>query len=152
MTLAIVSRETTPSEAAGALIFAISSGRVLLLNRRDGSGWSHPGGWGEHRETALQTAVREVAEETGVELRFTAPVRNLKIRVSERGYEALPAAAANETALIYSLFFVVVTTEFVPRLNSEHTGHTWADPDDIGPHLHPGCATALRWLKRNRAK
>ena len=130
-----------PLRAAGSLILAERTGRTLLLERADGSGWSHPGGFAEPGETAEQTAIRELDEETGFPALLTDCLTSFSIGVGPDGPFLLEE---DETApLIYDLFVVTVREEFVPRLNQEHHGWIWAKVDDIGPHLHPGCALAL---------
>jgi 8-oxo-dGTP pyrophosphatase MutT (NUDIX family) len=43
-------------------------GRVLLIHRTDNKRWALPGGGSELGETVAQTVVREVWEETGIEV------------------------------------------------------------------------------------
>jgi 8-oxo-dGTP pyrophosphatase MutT (NUDIX family) len=43
-------------------------GRVLLIHRTDNDRWALPGGGTELGETVAQTVVREVREETGIEV------------------------------------------------------------------------------------
>jgi hypothetical protein len=52
-------------------------------------------------------------------------------------------AEGESPSFVYDLFVVTVREEFVPVLNAEHRRWMWAETDDIGPHLHPGCALAL---------
>lgn len=57
--------------AADALVFATGPDerrRILMGRRGDGHGWAIPGGCVDPGETALQAAVRELAEETGLVL------------------------------------------------------------------------------------
>jgi 8-oxo-dGTP pyrophosphatase MutT (NUDIX family) len=49
-------------------------GRLLLVRRCDSGAWELPGGRVDVGETAAQTAVRETAEEAGVEVRVTGMV------------------------------------------------------------------------------
>ena len=61
----------TPTEAAGTLLFNVDS--VLLIEHtKYGGGYGIPGGKVERGENTLQTAIRELREETGlcVEERF----------------------------------------------------------------------------------
>ena len=57
---------------ATAAIIRDEQGRVLLIRRGDGRGWSLPGGIMEPGERIAETVVREVWEETGLEVE---PVR-----------------------------------------------------------------------------
>jgi 8-oxo-dGTP diphosphatase len=141
----VVSRETFPRlpvAGAGILVFSEATRRVLLLDRADGTGWSHPGGWLEAGETPWEGALREFWEETGIWLLDVA-------RSVERPTKAVEI---ERDGWMYVVFPVVVRTEAVlppVRLNHEHRAYTWADADDIGPHLHPGAALTLDCLRRN---
>ncbi|MGD8794946.1 MAG: NUDIX domain-containing protein [Anaerolineae bacterium] len=57
---------------AAAAIIQDEEGRVLLIRRGDGRGWSLPGGMMEPGERIAEAVVREVWEETGLEVE---PVR-----------------------------------------------------------------------------
>jgi len=59
--------EITPKIAAIALIFD-EEGRVLVIERTDGLGWSPPGGKLDLGETPAEAAERETREETGLEV------------------------------------------------------------------------------------
>jgi len=53
---------------AAAAIVRDEAGRVLLIRRGDGRGWSLPGGLMEPGECVAEAIVREVWEETGLEV------------------------------------------------------------------------------------
>jgi len=57
----------TPKVGADAAIFN-EEGEILLMERVDGSGWCLPCGWVEANERPVDAAVREVREETGLEV------------------------------------------------------------------------------------
>lgn len=59
------------SMVPGACALVVDDGRVLLQRRRDSGNWSMPGGVMEIGETLTQTVVREVAEETGLDVEVT---------------------------------------------------------------------------------
>jgi 8-oxo-dGTP pyrophosphatase MutT (NUDIX family) len=63
-------RLATPTYTVGAvvLIFSPRRERLLLLRQPPGRGWSLPAGLLERGETTVQGAVREAAEETGLDL------------------------------------------------------------------------------------
>ena len=44
------------------------SGEILLMDRADGGGWCLPCGWVEPNEKPIETVIREVYEETGLEV------------------------------------------------------------------------------------
>lgn len=53
---------------ATAAVILDGAGRVLLIRRGDGRGWSLPGGLMEPDERVAESVVREVYEETGLEV------------------------------------------------------------------------------------
>jgi ADP-ribose pyrophosphatase YjhB (NUDIX family) len=57
----------TPKLGADAAIFN-EQGEILLMERVDGSGWCLPCGWVEVDERPIDAAIREVREETGLEV------------------------------------------------------------------------------------
>ncbi|WP_034590344.1 NUDIX hydrolase [Hamadaea tsunoensis] len=64
-------RIATPTYTVGAVVLLFSSTeprRLLLLRQPPGRGWSLPAGLLERGETPAQGAVREAAEETGIEI------------------------------------------------------------------------------------
>ncbi|OLR91046.1 NUDIX hydrolase [Actinokineospora bangkokensis] len=71
-------RLTTVDEtSAGGLVIDAANGRVALIGRLDRRGrmlWSLPKGHIEAGETPEQTAVREVAEETGIDGEVVRPL------------------------------------------------------------------------------
>jgi len=56
---------------ASALIFDESRERILLTQREDNGRWCLPGGGMDPGESAAEACVREVLEETGLEVRVT---------------------------------------------------------------------------------
>ena len=55
----------------GVNVAVIQNGQVLLTKRNDFEVWCLPGGHMDDGESVAQAAIREVAEETGLEVRLT---------------------------------------------------------------------------------
>ena len=110
-------------QAAGILLTASSTGRSLYLRRRDCRCWGTPGGRIERGEDTFAAMMRELREETGGVLKsYTVCEKTIR----DGNYE---------------LFFGVVTREFRPVLNDEHSEHVWAcDPPEP---LHPALRRQL---------
>lgn len=51
----------------------VADGHVLLVRRRDGGGWAVPGGFVDPGEDDVAAMLRELSEETGVDLRGVVP-------------------------------------------------------------------------------
>ncbi len=75
------------------------NGRVLLIDRVDGKGWSLPGGFMRMHETTIEAAKRETREETGLEIEVTELLgvlsgrrKGTAIRSVEVIYAARPVA------------------------------------------------------------
>lgn len=109
--------------AAGVLLIAESTGRVLLCLRRADGTWATPGGHLEPGERPLQGALRELGEETG----YRGPVQ------LERGLRLGS----------YHLFIGRIPREFRPVLDHEHYRAVWARPQAPPEPLHPGLAPLL---------
>ena len=60
----------TPKVGTDAAIFN-EVGEILLMERADGSGWCLPCGFVEPNETPVEGIIREVREETGLEIKVT---------------------------------------------------------------------------------
>ena len=87
--------------ASAAAIITNESGQLLLLDHfwRPGSGWGLAGGFLEYGEQPERAILRELLEETGLELKN---VKLLRTRVVRRHIEFLFRAEATGTAEVKS--------------------------------------------------
>ena len=109
---------------SAAYLFSRKSKRILLLQRGPNknyraSVWSGVGGKIEWGEMALQCAVREISEETGIHVR----PKELKFL----GYSEI----LNEGMHALVLCFGAQVEEQPVRLTPEHTAFDWFDLDDL---------------------
>ena len=82
-------RDATASSAGGIVIKVDQGTPQLVVGRRrrdrDGVTWTLPKGTPVPGETTEQTALREVAEETGLEVRITGPLDSIDYRFVQGG-------------------------------------------------------------------
>lgn len=77
----------TPKVAVGAIV-GNDRGQLLLIRRSDSGAWLYPTGWADVGYSASEVAVKEVAEETGIEVE---PVRVVAVFDSLRfGARSMP--------------------------------------------------------------
>jgi len=137
------------TKAAG-ILFISAAGNALFLQRGPTAPdfplvWDLPGGTQEGDETAEETAVREAREEIGF---LPDGKRQYHTRTrpgsAPAGSEATPLPDVDFTTFIQR-----VNNEFVPELDGEHIGHSWAPLTAPPQPLHPGCEIALARVGMN---
>jgi 8-oxo-dGTP pyrophosphatase MutT (NUDIX family) len=110
------------------LIYARTTNRYLFLLRnksRHSGSWGIVGGKVDRGETVLQSLIREIQEEIGMDY-------------STQKFIPLETFTADNRKFVYYTFVVGVDAEFVPALNDEHRGYCWVELDDYPKPLHPG--------------
>lgn len=120
--------ETSVVNAVGVWFYAINTGRYLYLMRDDPKHpdtWGLPGGRMEPGETMIQAIERECREELGAMPEYLKLVPLEKFTTADQHFS-------------YHTFFCSVATEFVPKLNHEHTGWTWLNSGIWPKPMHPG--------------
>jgi ADP-ribose pyrophosphatase YjhB (NUDIX family) len=112
----------TPKVDMRAAIFR--EGRILLVEEREESAWSLPGGWADVGESPSDAVVREVREESGYEARA---VKLLALYDRNRhGHPPFPFHA-------YKLFFQCELTGGEPALSNETSAVDWFAEDNLPP-------------------
>jgi 8-oxo-dGTP pyrophosphatase MutT (NUDIX family) len=81
---------TATATSAGGIVVRYEAGRPQLVvgsrrRERDGRTWTLPKGTPHAHETTEETALREVGEETGLEVRITGPLDHIQYTFVQRG-------------------------------------------------------------------
>ncbi len=131
----------TPLSVADAAVFD-DAGRILLLQRHDDALWATPGGACEFEESAAQTAVRELAEEVGVQ---GEAVALLGVWDSRRHPSRSPYQ-------LYNHLFLCRIVAGTPATSPEALAVGWFAPDALPPlsgghtvRVPQACALYQEW-------
>lgn len=123
---------------AGAFI-RNDDGRVLLVRRADSGNWTLPGGMQDIGESLPQTAVREVLEETGLEVEITGLIGIY----TDPGH--VMAYDDGEVRQEFAVLFSARVTGGMEAVSEESTGLQWADPAELDDlQIHPSVRLRLR--------
>ena len=125
-------------KSAGAIIFRKENGinYYLLLHYTPSNEGKH-GQWGfakghiEQGETEMETAKREIFEETGIEdLQFISGFKELEKYFFKKSY-GLEGEARKKAPWVFKLvvFFIAETKTKEIKISSEHTGFLWLPID-----------------------
>lgn len=127
--------------SGAGIIFATNTGQVLFLKRSlksDQPGtWCFPFGVTEGEEEPEETAEREASEEVG-DPDFTTPL--------------MPVDRRTVNGVDGSLFIKQVGQPFIPSLNDEHIGYSWAPIDNPPDPLHPAVQQLVAALGQDEAQ
>ena len=107
-------------------------GQILLHRRTDNGNWALPGGAIETGETAEQSVVREVWEETG----YQVVVVRL-IGVYSHPEQTTITYPDGEVVNYVSLSFECSVTGGAPQLSDETSAVDWFDPAVLPTPFHP---------------
>jgi 8-oxo-dGTP pyrophosphatase MutT (NUDIX family) len=101
-------------------VILLNSNKVLLLQHPDtttSGHWDFPKGHVEKGEDELQTALRELKEETGID--------NIKIVDDFNHHISYTFFRDNETILKEVVFFLGITNQEKVSISSEHQNFVW---------------------------
>lgn len=95
---------------------------LLVLLRSDDKTWGLPGGWADVEEVPRQTAIREVKEETG-------------LQVAPRGYVAISSKGPDKFPQMVHQVNICVVVKEIPKeaditLSFEHLDYKWISMQD----------------------
>ena len=87
---AVARLRTATATSAGGIVVRYEAGRPQLVvgsrrRERDGRTWTLPKGTPQRDETTEETALREVGEETGLEVRITGPLDHIEYTFVQSG-------------------------------------------------------------------
>jgi len=121
--------QISPLLGTGAIIE--QDGKVLLIDRSDGLGFTIPGGIVRHKETLENCVLREVREETGYEIKLTGLVGVYSSLKRDPRFRAV--------AITYKGIIVGGTQH-----GSGEGESCWRTPDEVFGHLAFDCEKMLK--------
>ena len=116
----------TPKSAVGAVV-GDPEGRLLLVQRRDSGYWLYPTGWADVGYSPSEVALKEVAEETGVDVtveRMTGAYKNLPRGVVALVFRCRPTGGE------------ATATDEAKRVR-------WLTPSEVEQHMDPAYAVRV---------
>jgi ADP-ribose pyrophosphatase YjhB (NUDIX family) len=119
--------------------------RIVLIRRRDNNLWALPGGGMELGESIVDTAVREVKEETGLDVEITGP-----IGVYTNPHHVM-AYTDGEVRQQFSLCFTTRLLGGDLLADSESTDIAWTPSQDIPSlNMHPSMRLRIQHYLEHR--
>jgi 8-oxo-dGTP pyrophosphatase MutT (NUDIX family) len=118
---------------SGALFYSTSTKRFLLLQRTDSKTrgmWGLVGGRMRYTESAFEGLKREIAEEVGQTPTFKKVI-------------PLELFTSNDQKFFFHTYLIAVESEFIPKLNVEHSGYCWTSFECWPKNLHMGLKNTL---------
>ena len=118
---------------SGALFYSTSTKRFLFLQRTDSKTkgtWGLVGGRMKYTESAFDGLKREIKEEVGDTPRFKKVI-------------PLEMFTSNDEKFFFHTYLIAIETEFLPKLNDEHSGYCWTAFECWPKNLHMGLKNTL---------
>lgn len=113
---------------SGALFYSTSTKRFLLLQRTDFKTrgmWGLVGGRARYTESAFEGLKREITEEVSISPKFKKVI-------------PLEMFTSNDQKFYFNTFVIAIESEFIPKLNKEHSGYCWCNFECWPKNLHAG--------------
>ena len=118
---------------SGALFYSTSTKRFLFLQRTSEKTkglWGLVGGRMKYTESAFQGLKREVKEEVGDTPKFKKVI-------------PLEMFTSNDEKFFFHTYLIAIESEFLPKLNDEHSGYCWTAFECWPKNLHMGLKNTL---------
>ena len=118
---------------SGALFYATSTKRFLFLQRNDvktRGQWGLVGGRARFTESAFEGLKREIQEEVGATPAFKKTI-------------PLELFTSNDQKFFFHTYVIAIESEFLPKLNGEHSGYCWCAFECWPKNLHAGLRNTL---------
>ena len=118
---------------SGALFYAVNTKRFLFLQRTDSKTknlWGLAGGKSRFKESAFEGLKREIVEELGSTPAFKKVI-------------PLEMFTSNDQKFFFHTYLIAIDAEFIPKLNSEHSGYCWTAFECWPKNLHMGLKNTL---------
>ena len=118
---------------SGALFYATSTKRFLFLFRKQSKNnnvWGLVGGTNELAEAPGPALYREIQEEVGAVSKFKKVI-------------PLELFTSNDQKFYFNTYVIAIESEFLPKLNEEHSGYCWTAFECWPKNLHAGLRNTL---------
>ena len=118
---------------SGALFYSTSTKRFLFLQRTDKKTqgmWGLVGGQAKYTESAFEGLKREIKEEVGDTPKFKKVI-------------PLEMFTSNDQKFFFHTYLIAIESEFIPKLNTEHSGYCWTAFECWPKNLHMGLKNTL---------
>ena len=116
--------------SAGFVVYRkTKEGNKFLLLYRGRNTWDMPRGKMEEDERSLQTAFREVGEETGLSR------KDLKMQRNFKEFEKFPYNRGKEKMFKVVIFYLAETDKDIIKVSDEHDGYAWFSLNDARRHI-----------------
>lgn len=122
------------------------NGRIVLVRRKDNDLWALPGGGMELGESIEDTAVREVKEETGLDVRVVGLIGVYTNPNHVMEY------TDGEVRQQFSLCYETTLVGGDLRIDDESTDIKWASMDEVDSlNIHPSMRLRISHYREKRA-
>jgi 8-oxo-dGTP diphosphatase len=103
---------------------------VLVVRDANDGDWEFPGGRIDRKERPREALLREIREETALDIEVSEPIFTAsKRRKKKKGK--------------FFVYYAATTVDREVSLSAEHTDHRWLPPTEARPLLNDRRATAL---------